>query len=152
MLKKGDKAPNFTLKSDNGEEISLSDYAGKNVILYFYPKDNTPGCTAQAIQYTSLKQEYADVDAVILGVSPDSVDSHVKFKEKQSLNITLLSDPENVVANQYFAYGEKSMYGKKYMGIIRSTFLISTDGIIEHADYKVNAREDAEKTLCLLKK
>ncbi len=152
MLNVGDKAPEFTLLSDSGETVSLTDYLGKKVVLYFYPKDNTSGCTAQAIEFTSLVDEFTKANTIVIGVSPDSVQSHVKFKEKQSLNIILLSDTENEVAIKYSAYGEKSMYGKKYMGIIRSTFLISEEGIIESAEYKVKAKGNAEKTLCQLQK
>jgi len=138
MLKTGDKAPDFKLQSDKGEEVSLSDFLGKSdVVLYFYPKDNTSGCTKEACSFRDNLGEIEKKNAVVLGVSPDSVKSHQKFIEKQNLNFTLLSDPEHEVAEAYGAWGEKSMYGKKYMGILRSTFIIGKDGVIKHVFEKV---------------
>lgn len=151
MLKSGDKAPDFTLLSDKGEEVSLSDFAGKSeVILYFYPKDNTSGCTKEACSFRDNIQLIETKGAVVLGVSPDSVKSHQNFKNKQNLNFTLLSDPEHAVAEAYGAWGEKSMYGKKYMGILRSTFIIGKDGIIKHVFEKVKVATHAEDVLTIL--
>lgn len=148
MLKVGDKAPDFKLMSDKEEEVQLADFLGKsNVILYFYPKDNTSGCTKEACSFRDNIEPIETKDAVVLGVSPDSVKSHQKFKEKQNLNFTLLSDPEHEVAEAYGAWGEKSMYGKKYMGILRTTFIIGQDGTIKHVFEKVKPAGHAEQVL-----
>ena len=151
MLKVGDKAPNFTLKSDKDVDISLNDFLGKSdVILYFYPKDNTSGCTKEACSFRDNIQPIQAKNAVVLGVSPDSVKSHQNFINKQNLNFTLLSDPDHNVAEAYGAWGEKSMYGRKYMGIIRSTFIIGKDGIIKHVFDKVKTAIHAEEVLEVL--
>ncbi len=151
MLQVGDKAPNFTLKSDKDEDVSLSDFLGKSdVVLYFYPKDNTSGCTKEACSFRDNIQPIQAKNAVVLGVSPDSVKSHQNFINKQNLNFTLLSDPDHKVAKAYGAWGEKSMYGKKYMGIIRSTFIIGKDGIIKHVFDKVKTAIHAEEVLQVL--
>ena len=151
MLKVGDKAPNFTLKSDKDVDVSLSDFLGKSgVILYFYPKDNTSGCTKEACSFRDNIQPLQAKNAVVLGVSPDSVKSHQNFINKQSLNFTLLSDPEHKVAEAYGAWGEKSMYGKKYMGILRSTFVIGKDGKIKKVFEKVKPDGHAEEVLQVL--
>ena len=151
MLQVGDKAPNFTLKSDKDEDVSLSDFLGKSdVVLYFYPKDNTSGCTKEACSFRDNIQPIQAKNAVVLGVSPDSVKSHQNFINKQNLNFTLLSDPDHKVAKAYGAWGEKSMYGKKYMGIIRSTFIIGKDGIIKHVFEKVKTAIHAEEVLQVL--
>ncbi|MBD3290537.1 thioredoxin-dependent thiol peroxidase [candidate division KSB1 bacterium] len=148
MLKVGDKAPDFKLMTDKEEEVQLSDFLGKsNVILYFYPKDNTSGCTKEACSFRDNIEPIETKDAVVLGVSPDSVKSHQKFKGKQNLNFTLLSDPEHEVAEAYGAWGEKSMYGKKYMGILRTTFIIGQDGTIKHVFEKVKPAGHAEQVL-----
>lgn len=133
----GDLAPNFKLPKDGGGEIALQDLRGKNVVLYFYPKDDTSGCTNQAIQFSEKKDEFADKNAVIIGVSKDSIKSHDKFKAKYDLKIDLLSDEELNVANAYGTWVEKSMYGRKYMGMDRSTFLIDADGRIKKIWRKV---------------
>ena len=151
MLQVGDKAPNFTLKSDKDEDVSLSDFLGKSdLVLYFYPKDNTSGCTKEACSFRDNIQPIQAKNAVVLGVSPDSVKSHQNFINKQNLNFTLLSDPDHKVAKAYGAWGEKSMYGKKYMGIIRSTFIIGKDGIIKHVFDKVKTAIHAEEVLQVL--
>ena len=151
MLKVGDKAPDFKVMSDEGEEVSLSDFLKKaDVILYFYPKDNTPGCTKEACSFRDNIPEFESKNAVILGVSPDSVKSHQNFINKQNLNFTLLSDPEHRVAELYGAWGEKSMYGKKYMGILRTTFVIGQDGKIKHVFDKVKAAGHALEVLNIL--
>jgi len=129
-LKIGDLASNFSLSSDADSTVSLSDFKGKNIILYFYPKDDTPGCTLEACGFTEAHKDIETLNAVVLGVSKDSVASHKKFKEKHSITFTLLSDSDGVVCNAYDTWVEKSMYGKKYMGIDRSTFLIDSDGIL----------------------
>ncbi|MBN1153798.1 thioredoxin-dependent thiol peroxidase [candidate division KSB1 bacterium] len=151
MLKVGDKAPDFRLMSDQGEEVSLSDYHGKSdVILYFYPKDNTPGCTKEACSFRDNHLDIKNNNAVVLGVSPDSVKSHKNFVEKQNLNFTLLSDPDHQVAEAYGAWGEKSMYGKKYMGILRTTFVIDKQGVIRHVFENVKADGHAIEVMQIL--
>jgi len=147
MLEIGTKAPDFSLADQDGNYHSLNDYLGKKIILYFYPKDNTSGCTKQACNFRDLRPQITEKDAVILGVSKDSVASHKKFQEKFNLNFTLLSDPEMEVLKAYDVLGEKSMYGRKYLGVIRSTYLINEEGIIEKAFYKVNAAENAAQML-----
>jgi peroxiredoxin Q/BCP len=144
----GDQAPDFSLPSNTGETINLSDYLGKKrVVLYFYPKDNTPGCTKEACSFRDNLQDIEARDAVVFGVSPDSLKSHGKFKEKYELNFPLLSDKDHSVAEAYGAWGEKSMYGKKYFGIIRKTFIIGLDGKIEYANHKVKAAEHGTEIL-----
>ena len=151
MLKTGDKAPDFTLMSDQNTEVSLSDFMGKtDIVLYFYPKDNTSGCTKEACSFRDSIKEIETKDAVVLGVSPDSVKSHQNFINKQNLNFTLLSDPEHKVAEAYGAWGERSMYGKKYMGILRTTFVIGKDGIIKHVFENVKPAGHAEEVLKIL--
>ncbi|MEM8664390.1 MAG: thioredoxin-dependent thiol peroxidase [Pseudomonadota bacterium] len=135
--KEGDKAPDFTLPGDNGSEISLAGYQGQPVILYFYPKDNTSGCTKQAEGFNGLFSEFSDAGAAIIGVSPDPVASHDKFKAKLGLSFPLAADEATEVAEAYGVWKEKSMYGKKYMGVERSTFLIDKDGTIVKAWRKV---------------
>ena len=148
MLKEvGNKAPEFTLPDQDGVLHSLSDYRGKKVILYFYPKDNTSGCTAQACSYRDLLPQFQEKGAVVLGVSKDSVASHKKFAENYGLPFTLLSDPEAKVIEAYGAWQEKKNYGRTYMGIVRSTFLIDEEGIIQKNFEKVKAKEDASKRL-----
>lgn len=151
MLKEGDKAPDFCLKGidEKGEEkeFCLKDFKGEKVILYFYPKDNTPGCTTEACDFRDNMNVLANMGYTVLGVSPDSVNSHKKFKEKYDLNFILLSDPDKSVAESYGAFGEKKMYGKVTKGIIRSTFLIDEDGNIARAWYNVKAKGHVEKVL-----
>ena len=133
MLEIGTKAPDFRLLDQNGEEHTLEEYKGKKVILYFYPKDNTPGCTKQACGFTLLYPQFTEKGAVVLGVSKDTVASHKKFKEKQELAITLLADPELEAIKAYDVWQEKNMYGKKTMGVVRTTYLIDEEGIITKA-------------------
>ncbi len=148
MLKIGDKAPDFTLQSDTGGEVSLSQFIGKkDVVLYFYPKDNTSGCTKEACSFRDSIQQFNAKDSVILGVSPDSIKSHQNFIQKYGLNFTLLSDPDHKVAEAYGAWGEKSMYGRKYMGILRTTFIIGKDGEIKNVFEKVTPADHAEEVL-----
>lgn len=126
----GDEAPDFTASTDGASTVRLSDLRGRHVVLYFYPKDDTSGCTAEACDFRDNIERLASVDAVVLGVSPDSPKSHDKFKQKFSLNFPLVSDETHEIAERYGVWVEKSMYGRKYMGVERSTFLIDPDGII----------------------
>ena len=150
MLAEGTKAPLFTLDDQNGNNVSLSDFRGQKVVLYFYPKDNTPGCTKEACSIRDNMPDFSRLNVKILGVSRDSGESHRKFIEKQNLNFTLLSDPGHQVMEEYGAWGEKTLYGKKSMGVIRSTFVINEDGVIEKVYKKVNTSthgEDLKKYL-----
>ncbi|MBR0474392.1 MAG: thioredoxin-dependent thiol peroxidase [Erysipelotrichaceae bacterium] len=147
MLELNTKAPSFTLPDQNGKMHSLEDYRGKKVILYFYPKDNTSGCTKQACNFASLYPQFMEKGAVVLGVSKDSVASHKKFEEKYGLPFTLLSDENHEVIEAYGAWQEKSMYGRKYFGIVRSTYLIDENGIIIKAFEMVNASDNPEQML-----
>jgi len=151
MLKVGDKAPDFCLPNQDSEEICLRDFAGSWVVLYFYPKDNTPGCTTEALDFTALKSEFEKNGATILGVSPDSIKKHQNFITKKELQITLLSDEDKEVAQKYGVWQLKKMYGREYMGIVRSTFLIDPDGNIAEIWTKVKVKEHAKKVLEKLK-
>lgn len=126
----GQTAPDFALLSDSGEQVRLSQFRGSPVVLYFYPKDDTPGCTREACAFRDLKQDMEELGAVVLGVSPDTVESHRKFREKFKLNFSLLADVDHTVAEAYGAWREKVRFGKKSMGIQRSTFLIDADGVV----------------------
>ena len=137
MLSIGTKAPDFTLKNQNGDDVSLSQFSGKRVVLYFYPRDNTPGCTRQACSFQELQQAIAAQGAVILGISADSVASHTRFAEKYGLTFLLLSDPQRDVSKAYDVWKEKKMYGKVSMGVVRSTYVIDANGVIEQAWEKV---------------
>lgn len=141
MLKEGKKAPHFSLKGidENGveKEFRIEDYKGKKIILYFYPKDNTPGCTKEACDFNENIEKIIKKGAVVLGVSTDSLQSHINFKEKHGLKFPLLSDPEGKTAKSYGAYGIKNIYGEKKKGIIRSSFIIDENGIIKKAFYNV---------------
>lgn len=147
MLEVGTKAPNFTLPDQNGEMHSLEDYTGQKVILYFYPKDNTAGCTKQACGFAERYPQIQEKGAVVLGVSKDSVKSHKNFEEKYSLPFTLLSDPEHKVLEMYGAWGEKKNYGKVSMGTIRTTYLIDEEGTIIKAMGKVKAADNPAQML-----
>jgi thioredoxin-dependent peroxiredoxin len=147
MLEVGKKAPNFKLQDQNGKVISLSDYKGKNVVLYFYPKDNTSGCTAEACNFRDGFPKFGKLKAVILGISPDSVDSHKKFAEKYNLPFTLLSDEKKEVLEKYEVWKEKSMYGRKYMGVERTTYIIDTDGKIKKIFTKVKVPNHNKEVL-----
>ena len=147
MLNTGIKAPNFELPDQNGTIHTLEEYRGKKVILYFYPKDNTPGCTKQACGFSERYPQFMEKGTVVLGVSRDTVASHKKFEEKYGLVFTLLSDPERKVIEAYDVWKEKNNYGKVSMGVVRTTYLIDENGIIIRANDKVNAAEDAEKML-----
>ena len=147
MLQIGTLAPDFTLPDQEGTSHTLSSYRGKKVILYFYPKDNTPGCTKQACAYSENAPAFAEKGAVILGISKDSLASHKKFSEKFGLQFPILSDPERSVIESYDVWKEKKLYGKVSMGVVRTTYLIDENGIIQKANDKVKAAEDAKKML-----
>lgn len=140
-LKAGDKAPEFTANDQDGNEISLSDYIGKKVVLYFYPKDSTPGCTAQACNLRDNYDMLLEKGYAVIGVSQDSQKSHKKFIEKQTLPFPLIADTDHKVHNLYGTWGEKQMYGRKYMGTFRTTFIIDGKGIIEEVIEKVKTKE-----------
>lgn len=146
-----EKATDFTLNDENGVPHSLSDYLGKKVVLYFYPKDNTSGCTTQALGFKELYEEFSKENVVIIGISKDSSSSHKKFKEKYDFPFILLSDEITAVINDYGVYQEKSMYGRKYMGVVRTTFVINEEGIIISKEEKVNAKENPYCTLNIIK-
>lgn len=141
----GDKAPDFSLLNQDDKKVSLKDFKGKWIVLYFYPKDNTSGCTREAIGFTDVKKEMNKMEVTVLGVSPDSTKSHRNFIEKHSLKIGLLSDPEHEVLEKYGAWGLKKNYGREYFGVIRSTFIISPDGDVMYRwkNVKVNGHIDA---------
>jgi len=140
-LSMGDKAPAFSLKDQNGEAVSLADFKGRKLLLYFYPKADTPGCTKQSICVRDASAEFAKAGAAVLGISPDQPDKQKKFDDKHGLGFPLLSDPDHKVAQAYGAWGKKSMYGKTYEGIIRSSFLIDENGKVLQASYKVKPED-----------
>ena len=147
MLKAGDKAPDFTGTDDQGQTVALKDFPGKKVVLYFYPKDNTPGCTKEACDFRDSMADLSQKGVVVLGVSPDSVSSHQKFKAKFSLPFGLLSDGDHAIAEAYGTWQEKSMYGRKYMGIVRSTFVIDEEGNIAEVHGKVKVKGHVARLL-----
>lgn len=147
MLEIGTQAPDFTLPDQNGNMHSLSEYRGKKVILYFYPKDNTAGCTKQACGFAERYPQFTEKGAVVLGISKDSVASHKKFEEKYGLPFTLLADPELAAIQAYDVWQEKKNYGKTYMGVVRSTYLIDENGKIVKAFEKVKAADNPEQML-----
>ena len=151
MLEAGIKAPNFTLPDKDGNPISLSDFLGKKVVLYFYPKDNTPGCTRQACAFAAAYEDFKTLDAVVIGVSKDSEASHRKFAEKYGLPFILLSDPELKAIQAYGVWQEKKNYGKVSMGVVRSTFIIDEKGFIEKVMPKVKPDTNAAEILAYLK-
>jgi peroxiredoxin Q/BCP len=151
MVDEGTKAPSFTLATDGGGSISLKDFAGKPLVLYFYPKDDTTGCTKEAIDFSAAAANFKRTGAIIVGVSKDSVASHDKFKTKHKLNLALASDPDGKVIEAYGSWVEKSMYGRKYMGIDRSTFLIDSKGKIAKIWRKVRIPGHVEEVLAAVK-
>ena len=151
MLAQGTMAPDFTLESDTGNTVSLSDYRGKKVVLYFYPKDDTPGCTAEACNFRDDHSPITATGAVVLGISPDPIQSHQRFKLKFELPFALLSDPDHKVAEMYGAWGEKTTAGKTTMGIIRSTFVIDEAGKIIHVFPKVDVKNHSQEVLAVLR-
>ena len=144
MISEGSKAPAFSLKDQAGEEVKLGDFAGKQVVLYFYPKDNTPGCTTEACDFTDGLKDFEKLDAAVVGCSPNSLESHKKFIAKYKLKVRLLSDPDHKAMTAYGAWGEKVLYGKKSIGVIRSTVIISPDGKIAHHWARVKSAGHAE--------
>ena len=150
MLDIGMKAPDFTLNDQNGTPVSLSSFLGKRVVLYFYPKDNTPGCTRQACAFAGTYQQFVEKDVVVIGISRDSVASHVKFAQKYNLPFILLSDPELHAIEAYGVWQEKKMCGKVSMGVVRTTFIIGADGCIEHIMPKVKPDTNAAEILSML--
>ena len=151
MLSAGTKAPDFSLKDQFGKDVSLTDFLGKKVVLYFYSRDNTPGCSRQACAFAGAYEDFKSMDAVVIGVSKDSVASHVKFAEKYSLPFVLLSDPELEAIKAYDVWQEKKNYGKVSMGVVRSTYIIDEQGIIEKVMPKVKPDTNAADVLNYLK-
>ena len=151
MLEVGAKAPEFTLKDKSGRDVSLSDFRGKKVVLYFYPRDNTPGCTRQACAFARSHAAFEDANTVVIGVSRDSAASHLKFAEKYELPFILLSDPDLQAIQAYGVWQEKKLYGKVSMGVVRSTYLINEEGVIEKVMPKVKPDTNAEEILAYLK-
>ena len=147
MLKVGTKAPEFTLSDKNGEQVSLSDFLGKKVVLYFYPRDNTPGCSRQAAAFAANFDAFTEKGVVVIGVSKDSIASHQKFAEKYELPFILLSDPELKVIQAYDVWKEKKMYGKLSFGVVRSTYIIDEQGVIEKVMPKVKPDTNAAEIL-----
>jgi peroxiredoxin Q/BCP len=147
MVQVGKRAPAFSLPNADGKKISLKDYAGKSVVLYFYPRDNTPGCTLEAQGFQSALPEFKKRKAVVLGVSPDAAASHCKFRDKFELAFDLLSDPEHAVIEKYGAWGEKNMYGKKSMGVVRTTVIIDGEGNVQKVFPKVKVNGHVEAVL-----
>ncbi len=150
MVSEGKSAPDFTAMSDAGERVSLSDFRGRPVVLYFYPKDDTPGCTAQACGMRDAYAELERAGAVVLGISPDDARSHAKFREKYDLPFTLLADPEHEVADRYGTWGEKRYMGRTYWGVSRTTFLVATDGTIANVMQDVKPDQHADDVLAAL--
>ncbi|HET7122142.1 MAG TPA: thioredoxin-dependent thiol peroxidase [Solirubrobacterales bacterium] len=147
MLAEGDKAPDFTLPDQNGEKVKLKDFRGQTVVLYFYPRADTPGCTTQACGIRDRSSEYAEAGATVIGVSPDEPEKIKKFDDKYGLGFTLLGDVDHKVADAYGAWGEKSMYGKKYMGMLRNTYVIGPDGKIAEVLPKVQPKKHDAQVL-----
>ena len=147
MVEEGKRAPDFTLPASDGKKVKLSDLRGKPVVLYFYPKDDTPGCTKEACAFRDADRRLQKTSAVVLGVSPDAAESHERFRAKYGLDFTLLSDPDKAVATKYGAWGEKVMYGKKVTGMIRSTFVIDAEGVVRRAFRRVRVDGHADKVL-----
>ena len=150
MLEVGMKAPDFTLLNQNGEKVSLSDYLGKRVVLYFYPKDNTPGCTRQACAFAAAYDGFRDRDVQVIGISKDSVASHLKFAQKHELPFVLLSDPDLTAIQAYDVWKEKKLYGKSSMGVVRTTYIIDESGNVEKVMPKVKPDTNAAEILAYL--
>ena len=150
MLTVGQKAPDFTLNDQNGNPVSLSDFLGKKVVVYFYPKDNTPGCTRQACAFAGAYEQFKQKDVVVIGISKDSVASHVKFAGKYNLPFILLSDPDRTAIESFGAWAEKKLYGKVSMGVVRCTFVIDEQGIITHVMPKAKPDTNAQEILAML--
>ena len=151
MLEAGTKAPDFTLSDKNGTSVSLSDFIGKKVVLYFYPKDNTPGCTRQACAFAQSYEAFKNMDIIVIGISKDSVASHLKFAQKHELPFILLSDPELQAIQAYDVWKEKKLYGKVSMGVVRTTYVIDENGVIEKVMPKVKPDTNAAEILAYLR-
>ncbi|HLI16540.1 MAG TPA: thioredoxin-dependent thiol peroxidase [Acidimicrobiales bacterium] len=149
-LAPGDVAPPFTLADEEGRPVSLADFAGRRVVVYFYPADDTPGCTKEACQFNELLPDFASSGVEVLGISPDPAASHRRFKERYGLGLTLLTDADHSVMEAYGAWGEKTLYGRTTLGVIRSTFLVGPDGRVERVWYGVRVDGHAEKVLAAL--
>jgi peroxiredoxin Q/BCP len=147
MIEEGKQAPAFTLQTDDGSKVSLADFKGKYLVVYFYPKDDTPGCTIEAREFSAARSKLDKLGAVVLGVSRDSIESHCKFRDKHSLQVLLASDPDAKVIEKYGAWGEKNMYGKKSMGIIRSTVVVGPDAKVKTIFRKVKVAGHVAKVL-----
>lgn len=150
MIKIGDKIPNFTLLNQAGEEVNLTDFAGKKIVLYFYPKDLTSGCTTEACSYKEMHNDFVAQDAVVIGVSKDDVKSHQKFVSKYELPFILLSDPELKMISYFDLWKEKKLYGRSYMGTLRATFILDENLTVISANYKASPKDDAKKSLEIL--
>jgi peroxiredoxin Q/BCP len=150
MLKPGDRAPDFKLVGDDDKTHTLKEFAGKHLVLYFYPRNATPGCTVEACEFRASRAAIGKKDAVIVGVSPDTVASHQKWQAKEKLGFLLLSDPDHKAASAFGTWGEKTLYGRKFMGIIRSTFVVDPAGKIQRAQYKVSPKGHAAEILAEL--
>ncbi len=150
LLRRGDKAPDFKGLNQKGEEISLENFQGKKLILYFYPKDDTPGCTAESCNLRDNYDSWLDKGYEVIGVSPDAVSSHEKFAEKFGFRFNLISDPDHNILEAYGAWGEKSMYGRKYMGVLRTTYIINETGIIEEVFEKVKTADHTNQIIKVL--
>jgi peroxiredoxin Q/BCP len=146
-IEAGAVAPSFSAPRDGGETVSLADFAGKAVVLYFYPKDDTPGCTTEAQEFTALHERFAGANAIVIGISKDSVKKHDKFRDKHDLGVILVSDEDSDIAERYGVWKEKNMYGRTYMGIERTTFLIAPDGTVADVWRKVKPKGHAKKVL-----
>jgi peroxiredoxin Q/BCP len=149
-LAAGDQAPGFTLPDQDGKGCSLADFAGRRLVVYFYPKDDTPGCTKEATQFTALQSAFAKAETAVVGISPDRPESHRRFRERYDLSVRLLSDPGHETMAAYGAWGEKTLYGRTTVGVIRSTFVVGPDGKVVRAWYGVRADGHAEKVLAAL--
>ncbi len=149
-LDAGDRAPAFTLPDQDGNKVKLSDFAGRRVIVYFYPADDTPGCTKEACQFNDNLSRFATAGVDVVGISPDGGEKHQRFRAKYGLTFSLLSDPNHAIMERYGAWGPKTLYGKQTVGVIRSTFLVSASGEIERSWYNVRADGHAEKVLAAL--
>ncbi len=151
MLNVDQKAPDFKLADETGNNLSLNDFSGKNIVLYFYPKDNTPGCTTESIGFSALKDQFENLNTIIIGASKDSVKSHQNFITKQNLSVKLLADTEGSLCEDYTVWTLKKLYGREYMGIERATFLIGTDGLIKNIWRKVKVKGHVEEVLDAVK-
>ena len=150
MLQEGDKAPVFKVLTDSGEEFDLAKHQNERIVLYFYPRADTPGCTIESCEFRDAAKKFTKKGVTILGISPDTTKDQLKFKEKFDLNFTLLADADHAVADLYGTWGEKSMYGRTYMGVARSTFIIDADGVVAHVIPKASPKTHDEQVLALL--